>query len=126
MTSARRNRKVVLVRRPQGMPLDADFDVVDETVRPPPAGGVLVQVDVLSITAAASTAAKNAPASGSSRTASASMNGTPRKNRAGVVPQPLVGATAQTRATTCERCPAPRRSPTASRVGAPLHMSAAG
>ena len=39
---------------------------------------------------------------------------------------PKVGATAQTRATTCERCPAPRRSPTASRVGAPLHMSAAG
>ena len=51
MTNAQKNRKVVLIRRPHGIPLDTDFDVVDETVEPPPAGGVLVQVDVLSIDA---------------------------------------------------------------------------
>ena len=51
MTSAQTNRKVVLVSRPQGMPLDTDFDVVDEPVAPPSAGGVLVEVDVLSIDA---------------------------------------------------------------------------
>ena len=45
------NRKVVLRQRPHGTPLDTDFDVVDENLGSPKPGGVLVQVDVLSIDA---------------------------------------------------------------------------
>jgi NADPH-dependent curcumin reductase len=51
MTSAHMNRKVVLVNRPNGTPLDSDFEVVDEQVAPLTAGHVIVQVDVLSIDA---------------------------------------------------------------------------
>ena len=45
------NRKVVLVSRPRGTPLDTDFEMVDEPVAPITAGHVLVKVDVLSIDA---------------------------------------------------------------------------
>ena len=51
MTSARTNRKVVLVNRPKGTPADTDFAVVDEAVEAPTPGHVLVQVDVLGIDA---------------------------------------------------------------------------
>jgi NADPH-dependent curcumin reductase len=51
MTSAHMNRKVVLVNRPQGTPVDSDFKIIDEQVGPLTAGHVLVQVDVLSIDA---------------------------------------------------------------------------
>jgi NADPH-dependent curcumin reductase len=49
--STRMNRKVVLRQRPQGTPLDTDFEIVDEHVAPLTHGEVLVQVDVLSIDA---------------------------------------------------------------------------
>ncbi len=45
------NQKVVLRQRPEGTPLDSDFEVVDDVVPPPEPGHVLVQVDVLSIDA---------------------------------------------------------------------------
>jgi NADPH-dependent curcumin reductase len=51
MESAHINRKVVLVHRPQGTPLDADFTMVDEPVAALTPGHVLVQVDVLGIDA---------------------------------------------------------------------------
>jgi NADPH-dependent curcumin reductase len=51
MPSAHMNRKVVLTNRPQGTPVDSDFQIVDEEVAPLTAGHVLVQVDVLSIDA---------------------------------------------------------------------------
>jgi NADPH-dependent curcumin reductase len=50
-TGAHTNRKVVLRQRPEGTPLDSDFELVDEEVQPPEPGHVLVQVDVLSIDA---------------------------------------------------------------------------
>jgi NADPH-dependent curcumin reductase len=51
MASAHSNRKVVLINRPTGTPVDADFEIVDEPVPSRTAGHVLVQVDVLSIDA---------------------------------------------------------------------------
>ena len=51
MTSARMNRKVTLASRPQSLPLDSDFTIVDEAVAPLDGGQVLVQVDVLGIDA---------------------------------------------------------------------------
>jgi NADPH-dependent curcumin reductase len=51
MSSAHMNRKVVLVNRPVGTPVDSDFEIVQEPVAPAEAGHVLVQVDVLSIDA---------------------------------------------------------------------------
>jgi NADPH-dependent curcumin reductase len=51
MTSAHTNRKVVLVNRPTGTPVDSDFEIVNEPVALLASGHVLVQVDVLSIDA---------------------------------------------------------------------------
>jgi NADPH-dependent curcumin reductase len=45
------NRKVVLRQRPQGTPIDTDFEVVDERVAELKTGEVLVEVNVLSIDA---------------------------------------------------------------------------
>ena len=51
MLSPHMNRKVVLRNRPNGTPIDTDFEVVDETVASLNDGEVLVCVDVLSIDA---------------------------------------------------------------------------
>ena len=51
MPSARSNRKVVLVQRPQGDPRDSDFTIVEEPVTELAPGHALVQVDVLGIDA---------------------------------------------------------------------------
>lgn len=51
MSSAHINRKVVLVHRPQGNPLDSDFKIVDEPVAALAPGHALVEVDVLGIDA---------------------------------------------------------------------------
>lgn len=51
MAGVRTNRKVVLIQRPHGMPLDTDFEVVEEVVEALEADEVLIQVDVLSIDA---------------------------------------------------------------------------
>jgi NADPH-dependent curcumin reductase len=51
MSSARMNRKVVIVNRPVGTPADSDFKIVDEPLAPLPAGHVVVEVGVLSIDA---------------------------------------------------------------------------
>ena len=49
--SGLRNRRVVLVSRPVGMPEESDFEVIDEDVAAPSDGDVVVMVDVLSIDA---------------------------------------------------------------------------
>lgn len=46
-----KNRKVTLIRRPTGDPVETDFSIVDEDVAPLEAGQVLVKVDTLSIDA---------------------------------------------------------------------------
>lgn len=51
MSSARTNRKVVLVSRPKGTPLDTDFEIVEEPVAALEPGNALVQVDTLGIDA---------------------------------------------------------------------------
>lgn len=45
------NRKVVLRQRPNGTPLDSDFEIVNENIPTPSVGDVLIEVDVLSIDA---------------------------------------------------------------------------
>lgn len=45
------NRKVTLAQRPSGMPVDADFSIVDDNIECAEAGQVVVQVDTLSIDA---------------------------------------------------------------------------
>jgi hypothetical protein len=51
METPRTSRKVILRRRPTGMPLDADFEIVDAPVDPPGPGEAVIGVDVLSIDA---------------------------------------------------------------------------
>lgn len=45
------NRKVVLARRPKGLPMINDFEIIDETVGPIDAGEVVIKVEHLSIDA---------------------------------------------------------------------------